>query len=340
VRYSPADDPSASRADLTTLRAVPDSSWAHSRFSAVPPARGVQWVRAHVTLEAPRTPLGVHVAALASHELYWDGVLIGRGGTVGASPAAETPGPVESIHHVPDSLATPGTHSLALRTSSFHLGFSPPNPYWRLGVGPTDELVIGRQRGVVRADQPERHLFGVLLRSRFVMVPRDRAALPLAPRGVPQGLLGAEAWRPLVGATRLTATHRPAMDHPALTWAVGVLPAAFVTLFHARGEPPAAGLPRRHGCPVRERRRGTEASVETPWRSRSRRRGRRSLAGARAMPRPRHGRRARVPVLTSRDSRPRTITPSTFAVLPAARPSARVARRHHRERSRAHDRRA
>ena len=55
----------------------------------------------------PRPPRAVYVAALASHEVWWDGTLIGRGGVVGAMPASEVPGPVEAWYGIPDSLSAP-----------------------------------------------------------------------------------------------------------------------------------------------------------------------------------------------------------------------------------------
>ena len=76
--------------------------------------------------------------------MWWDGVRIGRGGTVGDRPETEIPGPVETHHAIPDSLATPGSHVLALRTSAFHLGFSPANTYSRLAVGPLEDSIKKR----------------------------------------------------------------------------------------------------------------------------------------------------------------------------------------------------
>jgi hypothetical protein len=215
-----------------------DSHWAKSPFWGLPRAPGILWVRARVTLphapEAPglaRMPRAVWIAALTSHEVWWDGRLIGRGGRVGATPAAEVPGPIEASYSIPDSLSAAGTHLIALRTSAQHRGFSPPTGYWRAGVGPFDRIVRERWRGAwIALTSLSGILIGALLAFvMFALHPQDRSALLLGSLGiVVAALLCAEAWRPLLGYS---------YDHHivrlvvicALTCGFGVLLAAFVT---------------------------------------------------------------------------------------------------------------
>src|SRR5688572_9154598 len=89
------------------------------RLWNVPQPNDHVWLRANVDLSQlqrpPGKPLGIYVGAMASHELYWDGVLLGRGGVVARTKAGETPGPIETHYQIPDRLATPGVHALLLR---------------------------------------------------------------------------------------------------------------------------------------------------------------------------------------------------------------------------------
>ncbi len=226
VRFAAGDSPAWARPGLD------DSAWARRPFWELPHAPGVLWVRARVTLPAgPRPPQAVYLAALASHEVWWDGTLIGRGGRVGATPASEVPGPVEACYGIPDSLSGPGTHVLALRTSAQHRGFSPPTGYWRAGVGPFDRVALQRWRGAwISLTSLSGIALGALLAFvMFALQPRDRSALLLGTLGVVvAALLCAEAWRPLVGYSYDRHFVR-LVTICALTWGSGALLAAFVT---------------------------------------------------------------------------------------------------------------
>ncbi|MEO1336228.1 MAG: hypothetical protein AAFV29_11320, partial [Myxococcota bacterium] len=90
-----------------------DGAWAKSRFIDLPAASSVLWIRTQVVLEdasAHRRPLGLLFAAMASHEVWWDGVRIARNGVVGIDADREMPGQIQAQHAVPDRLATPGPH--------------------------------------------------------------------------------------------------------------------------------------------------------------------------------------------------------------------------------------
>lgn len=69
---------------------------------------------------ASTPPLMVDVAAMASSEVYWNGVLIGRNGTVGVDAAHEIPGRFNRAFAVPPELLKPGRNTLVLRLSSHH----------------------------------------------------------------------------------------------------------------------------------------------------------------------------------------------------------------------------
>ncbi len=95
-----------------------DSAWANT----IPKQDTLFWLRSlfHLPgLSAQFEPLGIVLNISASYELYWDGHLIGVNGQVGSSAADEVHGQYYRIFLLPDSLATAGEHTLAMRLSSF-----------------------------------------------------------------------------------------------------------------------------------------------------------------------------------------------------------------------------
>ncbi|AHJ97817.1 histidine kinase [Hymenobacter swuensis] len=114
VVYRPGDDP------RWAVRAYDDSHWQPERGPTGP---RVFWVRTWVTLHQrnPRTPLGMQVNAFGAFEVYWDGVRIGQNGELATGRPAEVPGTESSCYLVPDSLARPGRHLVALRGTQAYL---------------------------------------------------------------------------------------------------------------------------------------------------------------------------------------------------------------------------
>ena len=94
----------------------------------------------------PGHPLAVYFGGLATHETYWDGVRIGGSGVVGRTAAEEVPGLIEAHYAIPEQLLTPGVHTLELRASAFHRGFTPVHGYWQYGVTDYDHVVVARTR--------------------------------------------------------------------------------------------------------------------------------------------------------------------------------------------------
>src|SRR5258706_12645476 len=98
VRYANGDSA------LWARPSFDDSRWGQRRFWELPHPAGVMWIRVPIRLpvaagadSAPieRVPRAVMVAALASHEGWWDGVLLGPGGQGWRGAAAEIPRPPE-----------------------------------------------------------------------------------------------------------------------------------------------------------------------------------------------------------------------------------------------------
>lgn len=93
-----------------------DSGWNIKREQA---GKEIFWVRIHLMLNQRNmtTPLGLQVNTFGAFEVYWDGTLIGRNGQIGTARHKEIPGTETSYFMIPDSLAKPGKHVVALRES-------------------------------------------------------------------------------------------------------------------------------------------------------------------------------------------------------------------------------
>jgi hypothetical protein len=112
--YYPGDDP------RWATRPYDDAHWRPERGATGPQ---VFWTRSWVTLHQrdPRTPLGLQVNAFGAFEVYWDGTRIGQNGQLPTGRQAEVPGTETSYYPVPDSLARPGRHLVALRSTQTYL---------------------------------------------------------------------------------------------------------------------------------------------------------------------------------------------------------------------------
>ncbi|MCR5890937.1 hypothetical protein LRS06_24755 [Hymenobacter sp. J193] len=140
--YQLGDDP------RWAARQYDDSGWRPERG---PVGGQVCWTRNWLTLHHrnPHTPLGLQIGAFGAFEVYWDGTLIGQNGQLPAGQQAEVPGTETSYYQVPDSLARPGRHLVALRSTQTYLP--------------------GEERGThIRLDSYPRLLQGPLLITSFM----------------------------------------------------------------------------------------------------------------------------------------------------------------------------
>lgn len=85
---------------------------------------GIHWYRARIRLSGPADSVRLlvfRIVRLASaFELYWDGRLIGRNGTLGSRKSDEIPGRVYFAIRVDDDVSSAGEHVIAIRASNFH----------------------------------------------------------------------------------------------------------------------------------------------------------------------------------------------------------------------------
>lgn len=109
--YKTGDDPAWAAKNYN------DKNWSRVRGDT---SDKIFWSRTRLDLrqvEPELTPLGLQIESFGAFEVYWDGVFIGNNGQLPQNGKPETPGSESSYYRVPDSLISPGSHIVALRTS-------------------------------------------------------------------------------------------------------------------------------------------------------------------------------------------------------------------------------
>jgi hypothetical protein len=138
------------------MRVGDDLQWAQPEWGdadwdivQVPPdTQAVFWMRTQLELLRPAStfePKGLSMSILGASALYWDGVLIGKAGTVGHSRETEVPGPIDVTFLIPDSLYTRGSHTLVLRVSSFYTSPQVGDSFFRFNLSDY-QTEIGNQK--------------------------------------------------------------------------------------------------------------------------------------------------------------------------------------------------
>lgn len=120
VRLRDGDDPRWAQP------AWDDTDWAVRGFWDLPARAGVQWVRFRVRMGdsgASPLPAGIMISTVRTYEIFWDGVLLGVSGVPGKNREAEQVGRVDEWFSIPGALLGPGEHVVAIRTSSYRVGF-------------------------------------------------------------------------------------------------------------------------------------------------------------------------------------------------------------------------
>lgn len=88
-------------------------------------------------------PLALHIAATASSEVRWNGVVIGANGRVGADRAQETPGRFSVLVAIPRDQVRPGPNRVEVRLSAHHLWAPVRRPIHDLSIGPYRDPLHG-----------------------------------------------------------------------------------------------------------------------------------------------------------------------------------------------------
>jgi hypothetical protein len=103
-----------------------DSAWEIRGFQELLARKGVDWIRFRVRLGAAgggTLPAGIMISTVRSYELYWDGVFLGANGVPGHDRETERVGLVDEWFSIPRTMRDPGEHVVAIRTSSYRVGF-------------------------------------------------------------------------------------------------------------------------------------------------------------------------------------------------------------------------
>ncbi len=111
-----------------------DTTWPQTQVLDLPDEPGVFWMRLDMPVYEVETP-GLSIAGAVAREVYWDGVFIGRSGRVGTDFNSEEAGPIDAVFRIPDALAAPGQHSVAVRVSSFKRPQSTSGLLMKITVG-------------------------------------------------------------------------------------------------------------------------------------------------------------------------------------------------------------
>lgn len=105
---------------------------------AVDPQRGQVWISANVTvpMNDSEQPLGVRISAMASSELWWNGIRLASNGMPAARRVDEVSGRMDAIIALPPALIQPDRNVLVARLSAWH------QPWWI--ARPIQQIVVER----------------------------------------------------------------------------------------------------------------------------------------------------------------------------------------------------
>ena len=103
------------------LKNFDDSNW-DLKWSS-PIKENTFYARKTITLKKENNPInaiGITIGCFGAYEVYWDGILIGKNGKPGRETKDNKEGSSLRDFIIPNTLATRGKHSLALRSSQFY----------------------------------------------------------------------------------------------------------------------------------------------------------------------------------------------------------------------------
>lgn len=107
-------------------------------LAEIGPLTDVVWLRMDIDLqvaELPDQPIALYLSGPFSADVYWDGQPLGNKGRAGSSRVLEVPGPIDATLYIPEGWVGAGPHSLALRVSAFHTGYTPDEIIHKLALG-------------------------------------------------------------------------------------------------------------------------------------------------------------------------------------------------------------
>ncbi len=120
-----------------------DTNWAIAGFWDLRARSGVEWVRFRVRMGDDgqmALPGGIMISTVRSYEIFWDGVQLGNNGVPGMNRDTEEVGRVDEWFWIPAALRGPGEHVVAIRTSSYRVGFPAATSGFRFLVDASAKL--------------------------------------------------------------------------------------------------------------------------------------------------------------------------------------------------------
>lgn len=162
VRYQFGDDQSWAAFDFD------DQDWAEVNFAQIKSRGKILWARSHFLgselLDKQKTqPIGLHLIAMASTEIFLNGELIAVNGTPGLTAKDETPGRLDAVFFIPRGKIKPGENVLAFRLSSQNMMFSVHTNLYFIMLAPYETSTSSRMNLYI----PALPLFGIFLIGAF-----------------------------------------------------------------------------------------------------------------------------------------------------------------------------
>ena len=126
-----------------------DADWEEVVEKGLPTRTGIFWVRYRVRGPKP-LPAGVFHKVAAAYDLFWDGRLIGQSGVPANSREDEVPGKLDRTFSIPDEWRWPGEHVVALRMSSYRVGFPGPRTDLQMWFASPEKQAMSMSRGAIQ----------------------------------------------------------------------------------------------------------------------------------------------------------------------------------------------
>jgi hypothetical protein len=124
-----------------------DRNWTTASLYQLPRPPASFWLRAEVLLPDggdDTRAVGIYVSMLAATETFWDGVPVGRSGTVTPDGRFAAAGPIDNLFALTGEAARPGRHVLAIRAASPASAARVSNTFYGLAVGDYERMARSR----------------------------------------------------------------------------------------------------------------------------------------------------------------------------------------------------
>ena len=161
VRLKEGDDPRWAQRDWD------DRGWEEIEEKGLPTREGIFWVRFRVR-GAGRLPAGIYLKVCAAYDLFWDGWLIGHSGVPANDSQEEVPGKLDRTFGLPDEWRGSGEHVVALRMSSYRVGFPGPRTDLQVWFAAPEIQAANLSRGAIQPALAEGAMLMIAVMS-FVM---------------------------------------------------------------------------------------------------------------------------------------------------------------------------